>query len=107
MRGSASLYLLLAIAAYASLAFVLIFSASSASEKIISQSEKEQAQGKLSAACTLLELLSAKEGSAADYAQLEGVRFEGAKAFFGESGEASPSLDCLVQAGAGKIVRVK
>lgn len=105
--------MLLAIAAYSALAFALISSAGSSSEKILLQAQKEEIEGKLSAACTSLELLSAgKSVAAAEYAFLKGVHFEGSKAVAyskqGEKGSLlNASRECLVKAGAGKILRVQ
>ncbi|GEM_PF-3763723 len=111
MKGSISLYLLLAMAAYAALAFALISSAGASAEKIRMQGQREEIAGKLSAACTSLELLSAgASSSAADYSFLQGVHFEGNKAVgYAQDGETSlnASRECLVSAGAGEILRVE
>ena len=103
-RGSVSIYLLLAIAAYAALALALISSAGYSSEKINEQATLQQAKGKLSVACTYLELLTAGSStSAIDYSPLKGVRFSGATAY----SNGNVSRECLVNAGAGKILRVQ
>lgn len=102
-KASLSIYLMLAIAGYCALAFLLISSAGYSWEKIAQQTETQQFEGKLSAACTYLELLSAgSSNTAADYSLLQGVSFTQNKASIGNY-----SKECLVKAGSGKILRVE
>lgn len=111
MKGSISIYLLLAIAAYASLAAILVASAGYSSQKALETAAGEELQARLSAACTAVELLSIGEGNAAaDYALLKGVGFKGRKASASASKSGlrfNSSRECLVEAGAGKILRVE